>query len=323
MREYTRGIRGVAAVALLIVGWACAGCSGLSKQEQDQFDIYMRNGQRYYDGGRYEQAEQQIRQALEIKEDDKKTRLMLAWTLLQLGSPQQLREANEEFESLVRKHDDDYRVRLGYGTTQYKIALLRAKQIPVLERRGDIELLERAQKEHDDALEVAKSEFETVLELNPDDPSALSNLGQVLALEGDADGAVALFERFLGLAEKTRRYLEGQKRSRVITADQLEILNAKIDRNIRREVTVRDLVANIYFDQGRPEAAIDQLTRILALEPNWIDTYLQRARCWSRLAEYDKAVDDVETFLRKTDRGFEDPVVKRANELLKEFVAKL
>lgn len=311
------------AAALLVIGWTCASCSGLSKQEQDQFDIYMRNGQRYYDGGRYDQAEQQIRQALEIKEDDKKTRLMLAWTLLQQGSPAQLREANEEFKSLTRKYDDDYRVRLGYGTTQFKIALLRAKQIPVLERREDTELLARARKEHDAAIAKATSEFEIVLELNPDDPSALSNLGQVLALEGEADRAIALFERFLGLAEKTRRYLEGQKRSRVITADQLEILNAKIDRNIQREVTVRDIVANIYFDQGRPEAAVDQLTRILALEPNWIDTYLQRARCWSRLAEYDKAVDDVETFLRKTERGFEDPIVKRANELLKEFVAKL
>lgn len=299
-----------------------AGCAGLSETEQTRFDVHMDNAQKYYDSGSYVQAEQQTAKALAVDPDDEKARLLYGWAILQQDTPAKLREAEEIFSSLARSAGDDFRVRLGLGTARQKLALVRSRQADVLEKRGDTELLEQARKDYTMYLASAEKEYEKTLELNPDYPEALSNLGQIKALNGESEEAIELLERFLTLAEQTRRYLEGEKRKRILTDDQLVILNNKISRNIKREVTVRDLVANIHYDNDRVDEAISQLDRILALDPTWTDTYLQRAQCYDQVGEHEKALTDIRTFLRKTDRDFEDPMVQTANRLLKEYVTK-
>jgi len=312
--------RGVACLAPVIL--ACVACGGLSKKEQEVFDLHMRNAQRYYDGGNYEQAEQQVRKSLAVDEEDQKARLLLAWTLLQQDTPQTVRRALEEFEKLVKRDDGDFRIHMGLGTSRFKLGVVRRGQAETLERREDTELAARAREESEALIDRAAESYETVLELNEDYPRALSGLGQIKALRGNNDEALVLLRRYLELATATRRYFEGEKRERILTDDQLATLDNKISSNIEQEVRVRDLVANLLYDDGKPREAIDHLDRILALHPRRSQTYLQRAQCRSRLGEYGRAAEDVKLFLRKTDRGAEDPLVMRANELLAEYVAQ-
>ena len=308
-------------LGLLVV---LVGCGGLSKEEKTVFEGHVQNAQRYYDRGRYVQAEQQARKAMDFKPKDKKANLLLAWTLLQLGSPGQLREALARFESLEGRDGKDFRITHGLATAQYRLSLLRAQQVVTLEAEDprDEVLLQQAIRERDGYQEAAKQMYIKTLELNEDYPEALSNLGQIYALENKSEMALAKLERFLVLAEQTRRYLE-EKRTRLITDDQALILDEKITRNIDREVSVRDLVANILYKEGRTDEAIDQLDRILALRHGWTDLYLNRARCLARLGRFQEAIRDVETFLKKTDRRFEDQLVQAANSLLKDYAQKL
>ena len=315
-------LRTVALAMLAPLLWILLGCGGLSKEQQEKFDLHVRNAQRYYDVGDYEQAEQQVRKGLEVDPDDLKARHLLAWTLLQRGEPQTIRQAEEEFGKLVRRDSEDFRIHMGLANSRFKLGMIRRGQATTLERREDTELAARAREESETLIDEAEASYETVLELNEDFPRALSGLGQIKALHNETDEALVLFGRYLELASKTRRYYEGGKRSRILTDDQLETLDGKISSNIDQEVKVRDLVANLLFDKGQPREAIDHLDRILALQPRRSETYLLRAQCRSRLGEYDRAAEDVKLFLRKTKRTAEDPLVREANELLAEYVAQ-
>jgi len=314
-------------VFLVVLAVACAfcvACSGARKRERTEFDIHLANAQRYYDAARYAQAEQQVRKALDLRPRDRKARLILAWSMLQQDAPDKLPESLEMFEKLVRQYPKERRAHLGLGSTRYKLALLRESRIETLaeeEPEGSPEI-ELAVRQRDAYLDLAEKDFELVLRRWVDDPTALSILGQIEALRGNPGEAIPLLTRFLDLAEKTRRSLERMRVRREDEVD-LEILDRKIERNIAREVRHRDLLANIYYDQGLPEKSIEQLDRILAIDPDWSDAYLHRARCWAKADRYERAVADIEHFLRRTERNFEDPVVQNANELLRDYAAKL
>jgi tetratricopeptide (TPR) repeat protein len=298
------------------------GClfPGLSEEEQQRLDVYLNNAQAYYGKGKLLQSEQQFRKALEIDPSNETAALGLGWSLLRQDSARKIREAQEVLSDLVRRTPDDFRAVLGLGTARYREALALDEEVQrLLALDGDHEAeIRESVARRRSLLDEAKRDFERVLDLREDYSHALANLGQIAALEGETEKAFDYLERYLVLAEQTRRYFE-TKKGRLVDRDAIEIANEKIATNIDKEITVRDLMANLYFDDGQPEKAIDQLSRILALKPDFGDAYLHRARCWEKLGRYDLAIQDLERFLRATDRKVDDPMVLRANALLVDF----
>jgi len=312
-------------LAVAAVAWSTAAClfGGTSDEDQRRLEIHLANAQSYYSRGRLPQAEQQFRKALEVDDSNEKALLGLGWSLLRQDQVRKIREGQEVLETLERRTPDDFRVELGLGNARYREALVYDRRIEELQGfEGDHEAdIAQATKERDRLLEAAKTNYERVLELKPEYPHALAGLGQIAALRGDCDEAIRYLERYIVLAEQTRRYFENKK-ARVVEPDEMEIVDEKIAGNVDKEVTVRDLMANLYFDAGEPEKSIDQLNRILAVKPDFTDAYLHRARCWERLGNFPLAVEDLQRFLRKTERSVDDPLVLRANTMLVDFQSR-
>jgi Tfp pilus assembly protein PilF len=321
--------RGVLLLPLLLP--LLVGCSvfkpifGPSKADKDRQNDYLARGLHYYDAGKYVQAEQQFRKALEIDEDDVDANLGLAWALLYENTVPKLDEAEKQMLLARDLDDEDFRVYYGLGNVDYAKARMCQRQLdfwktqpPVVQQGADP--VRDKTSERDLLLEAATKNYRHALELNRDYPYALSGLGQIAALRGDRDEALQFFYKYLDTVEERRRFYE-ERKTRVQNPSGLDVVQRGIESEEKKEADVRILVAALLFDKEDFEGALTQLNRVLEIKPDSAREYLNRGQCYAKLGDFRQASIDVETFLKKAGK-VSDTTLEDAHRLLEEYRSK-
>lgn len=310
------------AAALLAPG--CASSDELTDEER--YDIYMTNGTRYYEAKRYPEAEQQVRKALALQPDSKEANLALGWAMLYQGTASKLAATEEHFTRCFADDPSDFRYGLGLGFSQFaqgKMAIDRAETLRATEPTKELPAEElaaaaaEATKTGLAKLDLARATLEDALSIEPDYPPALACLGQLHMLAGRYDDAITRFERYLPIAERSRKnYVELSQKGRDETERRLAA--EKVETNLAKELEVRKAVANIRYKQRRYAEAEKQLDIVLELEPRDEEALFNRGQCRYQLAEYENARTDLKKFLELTLRPF-DEMVKRSYDLVADI----
>jgi tetratricopeptide (TPR) repeat protein len=310
--------------ALALATWGCASSDELSDEER--YDIYMTNGTRYYEAKRYPEAEQQARKALALEPDSAEGKLALGWSMLYQATPSKLEAAESHFAICFTDDPSDFRFGLGLGFSQFaqgKMSIDRAEALRATKPTSDesAEDLARAAAEAEAAglaqLDRARATLDDAISLEPDYPPALACLGQIHMLAGRYDDAIAKFDRYLPIAERSRKnFVELSKKGR----DEVErgLAAKKVETNLAKELEVRKAVANIRYKQRRYAEAIDQLEVVLEFAPRDEEALFNSGQCRYQLAEYEEARVDLKRFLVVTLRPF-DEMVRRAYDLVADI----
>jgi len=340
-------------VATIVLALFLSGCTlfgGLSEDEELKLGLYVQQAKAFMASSRYTSAQQQAEKALSIDPDHFTANLILGWSLLQQRNPGKLVQARKVFNKLLDDGSVDFRTHLGLGLVRYQQGLSELARSDQLERwmtnrpareiaaresgisvPNDEELqilITRAKASSKEALDAAVTELQTVLELNDRYPQALLTLGQINLLRKEDDKALKHFESYIELAEKTRSVTldEDAWLSGSLTKPEEDLvrstLEQKVRSNVNKEVTVRLAVAFIYFRNQDYPAALSHLDRAIELDPETILAYLNRGECHGKLGNYAEAVKDLQTFVKKSDRDF-DEVMQRATTLLDEYTRAL
>ncbi len=301
---------------------ALSGCV-LSPMEEERLAVYQQNAQFYYDRGRFVNSEQQARQALELESGDEKSNLILGWSLLKQNERQKLRMAQVQFHECLgfwfTDNEFEYKAHLGLGLTNQALIQLVQQDIVDIDRGlndpnapispDEAERLSERREDKEDVLEdlFAEAEwaFEETLERNPDNPQAINGLSQVYVLQGRFDEAITRLDRYLKLAQSSREYWERRLEIGRLSVDTERELRDKVDGNLRKEENVRDMLSNIYYDQGRFDLALAEVDRCLAIDPEDARYHVTRAQCLERLERYREAIDSLERYLADPEIAFE------------------
>jgi Flp pilus assembly protein TadD len=68
--------------------------------------------------------------------------------------------------------------------------------------------------------------------------------------------------------------------------------------------------------QARPEEALAQLDEAIALAPDEAELHSRRAQLLYRVGRPEEAIESLRTFLRLSDRDFDDPDIVAALEMM-------
>jgi type IV pilus assembly protein PilF len=298
---------------------------GLSQDEKDRLERYLANAGDYYTRGRYPQAEQQYRKALEIDQKSIEANLGLAFSLLFQGSAAKMEEAEAQMTRVIDLDPKDFRGHFGLGNVHYSRARRIQDRLDHWKRQPPVaepgrNLVQERTAERDRLLAAAAASYRKALELNRGYPNALSGLGQIAALRGDRDEALRHFHAYLDQAEATRRFLE-DRRLRANDPETLDTVMQKLDGNRKKTLDMRQMIAVLLYEKGDYTGALDHLNRVIELEPERAREYLNRGQCHAKLGDYARAAADVETYLRKA-KDAREPTLEEAHRLLTDYRAR-
>jgi tetratricopeptide (TPR) repeat protein len=314
----------LAPVALALAALSCTSSDELTDEER--YDVYMTNATRYYEAQRYPEAEQQARKSLALQPGAAEANLVLGWSMLYQGTPSKLEAAERHFQACFADDPSDFRYGLGLGFSRFglgKMRLDRAETLRSTEPTSDLtaeDLAAQAAADHAAGiakLDEARVTLEDALSVQPDYPPALACLGQIHMLCGRYDEAIAKFEKYLPIAERSR---QGHEELAKTLRDEFErqLHRDKIKSNLAKEIEVRKAVANIRYKQRRYTEAIAQLEIVLQLQPDEEEALFNLGQCHYQLAEYEESKKVLQRFLAVTLRPF-DEMVKRSYDLIADI----
>lgn len=312
-----RPVLSLALLAALLAG--SAGCASDTDAEDLDVTTYLHNAQGYAEGGHYDQALSQFRQALAIDPGNDKALLGEATCLYWMGTEEaasaggHILLAEEKFEKLDPSSygENAWKVHLGRGMVHARLAELWGRKADLARRQGGdaAALLQIREAEGKVKLHDAKasSEFDAVLAMS-DQPLARNNLTALFFLathsalaakdEAGLSRSMDYFHRYEKEVEKSKAlWVEMEKREPKLA----DLYRQKLKAAERQEVELRDLMANILFKQRRHEDSIKELDKVLALDPWRASAFLNRARNEEELGRFGAAADDYRRFLKATD----------------------
>jgi predicted Zn-dependent protease len=324
--------------SLLLLGALLAGGCGvlaLSAEDKKALANHQANAQLYYDGQKYDQAEDQVSKGLALDPKDYKLNLVLAMILLQRGKndPKWLPEAKDQFDKTLGLRASgklDSRTHMGVGLCSQRMAQVLKSKAVVSRKEADSGALSpsekqarlaRAEQFDKDAagyLVEARESFQLLLESGELTALAHYHLFQVATLEKRLADAQKHGNDFRTEARQRQAFLTKQLETS-FDANREDTLRGQ-QRELRaQELEVLGLLANIAFEQNDARTALTHLDELLKLDTTRTPDYLNRARCLVALKNYTRAKEDVEVFLQKTQLPFESSQVKEALELRRQL----
>lgn len=336
-------MRALLVLVALLASVIGGGCASTDEDETLEVSIYLQNAQGYVDGGRYDEALNQFRRALAVDPGNSKALLGEAFALLYLGQGQgdtaaaRIQEADRAFAGLEpeRYDENSWKVNLGRGMVNARLAELYSNAAEM--RNGAAaggDTIASTERDHARA-EVARRdaaaerEFTAVL-ARTDQPLARDNLAALFYLarhhalratdNAGYDRALEFFRRYAVQVERSKALWRNSIKSDAANAPLYE---SRLQGAERQEVALRDLVANIHFKRRDHAASMEELNRILAIEPENSRAYLNRARNEEELGRYGEAADDYRRFLALTDDPPTTSAVITATERMRECEEKL
>ncbi len=318
------GLNPVLLVALLsCVALAACGSDGPKQLTKTQkLGLYLENSLRYYEMGDLDRAQDQAQRALKLDPKNERFLLMLGKIHLNRDTTEDILIAERIFER--HPNQKDYRVKLGLGAALERKGTLE-DQASVAIRSGQrytdhadperrAEELEELAKKH---WKRAYQQYELAIAYHSGEIAATNGLIRTSGLLGwDArsiEWARALIKA-LGASTTVRR-LELEEVA--IDAEHERKLRASIRANTDLTVQSHEYVAEIYYRMGRKDDALEELSRVIELDPERNLAYSRRAQLFYEAGQYLAAKDSIQRYLRlSTDLPFEDENIRGAYELL-------
>jgi len=323
--------------AALALGLALlAGCRGVYEKHQEidedrQLEIYVTTATYLYEDGSLLRAQDQAVKALEIDPKNRPMRRMIGWIRLRQGKNEDVIIAEQFFRMLVREGDASTATLLGLATATERLGFAydaASKAYASGERESEDsrsaedharELARRARDLWNESLEL----FERTLSDGEGSTSAMNGLQRVHALLGQYDESLswsdALLERSSAELETWSRMLTGAE----LTDSEERMFKTNAESAIRLQVDTHLFAATILALLERWDDAVAHLDAAIGLQPDVAEMYSRRAQLRAHAGRCQQAIEDVDAFLRMSDKPFDHPDVQRAFDLRKECEAEL
>ncbi|MEM7204617.1 MAG: hypothetical protein AAF628_30445 [Planctomycetota bacterium] len=320
---------------VLLLPLAACGVFGLSQEDRQSLVRYQSNAQIYWEGGRLDQAMDQVRRGLELAPDDYKLRTIRAWCRLRQANeqPQLVDDVVAEFDALLDLRGDDEhgpQARLGYA----KAHSLRGVRALQQARELEASLTERptSDKQIQEATaQIGSWEEEAMADFDHSEQelTKLTERGESLLMahydlmtvkwwRGDYESAViagnAYLARVFELQDRVRRELE---RTLIVGYEEEE--RSRLQRLTDDELNVRAFIANMHYKRGHHDLVVDQLDAVLAKDPERHHQYYNRGRSFAALGRSGDARRDLERFLATTRLPRDSTQVRDALRQLREL----
>jgi len=298
--------------------------------DEQLLDLYTTTATYLYEDDSLVRAQDQAVKALEIDPQNRAMRRMIAWIRLRMGSNQDLIIAEQFFRQLRREGDQNEGTVLGLATTLERLgtAYDQAARRDAPEEPGEAveavasrtpeerrQLTERALAYWNEALELYLGTVET----GEGSTNAMNGLQRVCALLGQYDQSLVWSQRLL---ERSSEEMEVWRR--LLTQADLSERDEKLFRENERIATALQadthvFVATLMHRLDRDADAIAHLDAVAELRPELAEVYGRRAQLLGALGEYERAIADIDRYLRLSDEPYEHPDVRRAFELKAKY----
>jgi len=316
----------------LLLALALPACNSKDPKEltkSQKLGLYLENALRYYELRELDRAQDQVQRALAL--DPKNERF-----LLMLGRIHLNRDTTEDIliaEQIFRKHPNqkDYRVKLGLGSALERRGVLE-DQASVAIRSGERYTEHKDPEQRSDELEVlaqgnwkeAYGEFELALSYRSGELEALNGLIRTAGLLGWNEISIGHARDLIKALSDSTRVRRLELEDVAIDAASEKRLREAIKANTDLIVQSHEFIAELNYRLGQKDEAMEELGRVIELDPDRSLAYSRRAQLLYEAGQYLAAKDSIQRYLRlSTDLPFEDENIRGAYELLTQCEAAL
>lgn len=301
--------------SILPLALLAAACSSLSSEDEQRLADFQARALLYYDRNHLVQAIDQIDRGLELEPEDYKLTSLKASVMLQLSGTststdhQKLDEATRLLEQVYAQRSSsrhEPHLLLSYGMALQKQGrrhlgetIRLAGQASRAKPDEKDSLVDKAEQERELARQLltqASEMFDALIERGEALRIAHNHRMQVARDLGDTprftSEAEAYFVQAKAAQDITQRRIE-QTGDAAVEQEQLQLLQ----RLREEEMEVRGLLGQFYYEQKQFQAALDQLDRVLELDPKRFADYYNRGRVLLELGRLDDAKADFRRFL--------------------------
>lgn len=293
----------------------------LTGDEERMLAQYEGNARQYYEGGQYERAIQQAQRALELDSGNETARLVLAWSHLQRDTRDDVWNAEPIFRKLSGGFfsKENREAVLGHGFALRRQGDFLAAAAERAAKESPPSTVERLREQAGEKYEEATGRLKRAYALDPEATDALAALQQIYALQGNYAESIRYGEQYVAAAAKSWPFWEKQILRTDISAEEERVVRARYESSRRKEIASRSLLASCQFKQEKYPLALTELDTVLQLDPDRVEEYFNRALCREKIGELIGAVQDMETFLKKTPLGFESSQVRKAYDSISRW----
>ena len=287
------------------------GCSlipgVLSDDDRKVITTHQISAKAYYEVGDFPRAEDQCRRGLAIGSDDN-LELLLAYSLLMQGGEKRLAEASKLFDEQVGLlGNNDWRVRMGYGTTLQQLARFNAASSDPATAATAAEMRRDARRELEAAVEDTSK-----LKVTP--PDLLFNLALLDLDDHDAARFSEHGKAALHSLRENSKYLEvslrqtAEPRAKQRTERDLAA-NRERGRRIAREMARAAWEREDWPAAGESLVALDDFGGLERAD------WFNRANVREKNGDIEGAVADYEKFVTATGSTLDDNVSRAIESL--------
>jgi tetratricopeptide (TPR) repeat protein len=308
----------------------CGGCflpksrdTVQEPSEEQLLELYTTTATYLYDDDSLVRAQDQAVKALEIDPENRAMRRMIGWIRLRMGRTEDLIIAEQFFRKLVEEGDRNESTQLGMALVLERLgvyydrasrAFASGERVPP--NGGDPVATSRqvAQRARD-LWKESQSAYELTMKNGEGSTQALNGLQRVLALQGGYEESLRWSEELLA-----RSNAEVAAWQRMLTAADLTESEERLFRTNERlsldlQTDTHLFAATLLNKLERHEEAVKHLDYVVDARPELAQAYGLRAQQLAQLQEYQRAIEDLDRYLKLSDEPFEHPDVRRAFEL--------
>jgi tetratricopeptide (TPR) repeat protein len=167
-----------------------------------------------------------------------------------------------------------------------------------------------------EAWEESRTCYLATLEIRFGDVQATGGLVRVCALMGDEAESVRWGREYIEILKSSSRVRRLELEDATLAADRERELRVAIAGNDDFIIKTRELISTIYTRQGKLQEAVDELGAVIAINPDLPQAYSRRAQLYFDLAQYQRAYDTLQSFLKlSAHQPFDHPDIRQAYTL--------
>jgi Tfp pilus assembly protein PilF len=314
---------GIAWLFCLPLLGACNSNDRAGMTDEARIGLYFEGALGYFYQGDLDRAQQQVQFGLRLDEDNERLLLVLGDIHQARGKTADIQAAEAIFRAHPAQHD--YRVRLGLGKALERMGILYEDAAAAI-RSGDrttnaLDPAKRADELEVDAKEAweeSRTCYLATLEIRFGDVQATGGLVRVCALMGDEAESVRWGREYIEILKSSSRVRRLELEDATLAADRERELRVAMASNDDSIIKTRLHISTIYTRQGKLQEAVDELGAVIAINPDLPQAYSRRAQLYFDLAQYQRASDTLQSFLKLSAHlPFDDPDIRQAYTLLR------
>jgi len=296
----------------------------------------------YYDGGKYEAAAQMWSKVLSERPNDQKAQWGLAKALQMIGTPENLRQAEQILVKIVdldwthpELGDRRHEVQGTLAMTYQDLADFYDRDVRRLEERmsrdSEAETPEARQQvqtqiaKRNELLTKALPLWEAGLAKRDDNPYALAGMGKAYLMLGQDEQGIDYSRRYvqvarasqLGWRKKMKQWEDEVGKG--VTTEQREFFVTKIQEARQKELKVHLMLGTVHMRREEYQLAFDEFNAVLEIDPATPAALVERGQAEAKLGRYPEAVADIEAYLKLTDPERQRSARAKATDLLDRY----